>query len=99
MSKLSQFQKTITALVSGVIGWAAVVIASPASAISASEWLMLAVAGATALGVYAVPNIAPKISQVGHVGAADAGLSLLEALVVLAIGLAFVFASHSAGWW
>ena len=53
---MATYRKTITALVTGAIGWAAVVITSDQTAISASEWLMGATALATALGVYAVPN-------------------------------------------
>lgn len=52
----TKYRKTITALVTGNIGWAAVVIASPPAAVTASEWLALAVVEATALGVYAVSN-------------------------------------------
>ena len=57
---LGRYQKTVTALVAGVIGWGAVVVASPTNAITSSEWLGLAVVVATALGVYAVPNDPPK---------------------------------------
>lgn len=53
---MSAYRKTITAVVTGGIGWAAVVITSAPAAISASEWLMGATALATALGVYAVTN-------------------------------------------
>lgn len=56
MLNLNQYRKTITALAVGNIGWAGVVIASKPSAITAAEWLALAVANATALGVYGVPN-------------------------------------------
>ena len=54
--KLSQYRKTVTALVTGVLGWAAVVVSSPSGPITAPEWLMLGVAAATALGVYSVSN-------------------------------------------
>lgn len=50
------YQKMITTLVTGLIGWGFVVVASPDAAVSAAEWLGLAVVGATGLGVYAVPN-------------------------------------------
>lgn len=59
MSVLGQYQKAITALVSGVLLWGSVVVASPAGPITASEWLGLGTAAAVALGVYAVPN-SPK---------------------------------------
>lgn len=53
---LNPYRKTVTAVVTGAIGWAAVVITSEPNAITASEWLMGATALATALGVYAVAN-------------------------------------------
>lgn len=53
---LTAYSKTITALVTGLLGWGAVVITSEANPVTASEWLALGVAVATALGVYAVPN-------------------------------------------
>lgn len=56
MSVLNRYQKAIAALVTGAIGWGAVVIASTPTEITASEWLALAVVVATALGVYSVPN-------------------------------------------
>lgn len=56
MSNLPAYRKTITAVLTGLLGWGAVVVTSSTAAISASEWLMLGVAAATALGVYSVPN-------------------------------------------
>lgn len=53
---MSTYRKTITAVVTGAIGWAAAVVVSDPSAITASEWVMGATALATALGVYAVSN-------------------------------------------
>lgn len=53
---MSAYRKTISALVTGVIGWAGVVITSAPAAITASEWLGLGVVVATAVGVFAVPN-------------------------------------------
>ena len=50
------YRKTITAVVTGLIGWGVVVVASEPAAVTASEWLMGATALATALGVYAVAN-------------------------------------------
>lgn len=52
----AKYRKTITALVTGNIGWAVIVTTSPAAHISASEWVALAIANAVALGVYATPN-------------------------------------------
>jgi hypothetical protein len=53
---LAPYRKTVTALATGLLGWGAVVVTSDPSAITASEWLGLGVALATALGVYSVPN-------------------------------------------
>lgn len=53
---LSQYRKTITAVVTGAIGWAAAVVVSDPTAITASEWVMGATALATALGVYSIAN-------------------------------------------
>lgn len=53
---LGKYNKTITALVVGVIGWATQVINSPAATISASEWIALVTVVAVGLGVYSVAN-------------------------------------------
>lgn len=53
---LNKYRKTIAALAIGLIGWATVVVNSDPSKITSSEWIMLAVAIATALGVYSIPN-------------------------------------------
>lgn len=53
---LAMYRKTITALVTGLLGWGAVVITSEPTAITSSEWLGLGVALATAFGVYQIPN-------------------------------------------
>jgi hypothetical protein len=49
---LTKYRKSITALVTGALGWGGVVVASEPSAITAPEWLFLGVVVATALGVY-----------------------------------------------
>lgn len=56
MPKLAKYRKTITAVVTGALGWGAIVVASAPAAVTASEWLTLGVVTATALGVYAVTN-------------------------------------------
>lgn len=56
MSNLPAYRKTIAAVITGLLGWGAVVITSDTAKISASEWLILGTALATALGVYSVPN-------------------------------------------
>lgn len=52
----NEARKTVTALVTGNLGWVATVIASEPAKISQSEWLMLAIVNATALGVYSFAN-------------------------------------------
>lgn len=56
MKNLNKLAKSITALVTGVIGWGLVVVASDPQPITASEWMQLAIAVAIGFGVYAVPN-------------------------------------------
>jgi hypothetical protein len=58
MFSFGKYAKAITALVTAILGWFAVVIAaSPDSFhVSNSQWLGLGVALATALGVYGMPN-------------------------------------------
>lgn len=53
---MDAYRKTITAVITGLIGWAAAVVVSDRASISASEWIMFATALATALGVYTVKN-------------------------------------------
>lgn len=53
---LHEYRKTIVAVIIGVLGWAGTVVVSEHSSVSAAEWLGLATAVATALGVYGVPN-------------------------------------------
>lgn len=55
---IGNYSKLIAAVITGVIGWATLVVQSPAHDISAGEWIVLATAAATALGVYIVPNAA-----------------------------------------
>jgi len=50
------FNKTIVAVVTGLIGFGILVVDSPSSAITSTEWIAGAIALATAIGVYAVPN-------------------------------------------
>lgn len=54
---MTQYLKTITALVTALIGWATLVVESAPSEITSTEWILLATAVTTALGVYLVPNI------------------------------------------
>lgn len=53
---MSKYNKTITAVVTGLIGWAGAVVISTPTAVTASEWVMLATVLATGLGVYSVTN-------------------------------------------
>lgn len=53
---LGPYAKLVTALITGIIGWATLVINSAPASITGPEWIMGATALATALGVFAVPN-------------------------------------------
>lgn len=53
---LGTYGKAITAVITALIGWAALVVNSDPVKITASEWIVLATGLATALGVYAVSN-------------------------------------------
>lgn len=53
---MSQYRKTIAAVVTGLLGWATAVVASPSAPITAAEWIMLGTVTATALGVYGIRN-------------------------------------------
>ena len=53
---MSKYRKTITAVVTGAIGWGAQVVASAPAAPTAAEWIGGATVLAVALGVYAVKN-------------------------------------------
>lgn len=88
MDNLPAYRKTVAALVTGVIGWAIVVVASEPSRITASEWIQLAVAGATALGVYGVTNEAN-----------DGGLTTLEVAVYVTAVLVLILFGDAVGWW
>ena len=58
---MSKYAKSITAFVTGILGWLSYVIAANPThfTVTNPEWLALAVAVATALGVYGMPNTAP----------------------------------------
>lgn len=56
---MSRYAKTVTALVTGYLGWAAQVVASKPAHITASEWIAAGVVAAVGLGVYGMPNAAP----------------------------------------
>lgn len=56
MNNLPAYRKTVTAVITGLIGWATVVVTSDSISIIGSEWIMLATVLATALGVYQVTN-------------------------------------------
>lgn len=53
---LAPYNKTVAAVVTGLIGWATAVVTSAPSAITAGEWIMAATVLATAFGVYQVTN-------------------------------------------
>ncbi len=56
MTWFNKARKTITAVVTGLIGWGAAVVVSPSASITASEWIGLATVLAIGLGVYGVSN-------------------------------------------
>ena len=56
MISFGPYSKTITALVTGLIGWVTAVITSAPAEITANEWVMLATVVAVSLGVYGVTN-------------------------------------------
>jgi len=53
---LAKYRKTIASIVTGLLGWGAVVVASEMTKISAPEWLFLGTVIATSVGVYSVKN-------------------------------------------
>jgi hypothetical protein len=52
--KLGEYRKAVASLVTGVLAWGGVVIASKPDPIPAAEWLMLAGVAVTALAVAGV---------------------------------------------
>lgn len=56
LSAMGHIAKAVTALVTGCIGWATAVVNSPATDVTAPEWIALATVAAVAAGVYVVPN-------------------------------------------
>lgn len=81
---LAPYRKTITAVVTGLIGWATAVVASDPARITASEWIVFATALATALGVYAIPNT-------GRLDGGQRGQSLIGFLYALVLILVAIF--------
>ncbi len=53
---LGKYGKTVAAVVTGVVGWAALVVNSAPAAVTGPEWIVLATVVATSLGVYTVKN-------------------------------------------
>lgn len=56
LDRLAPYRKSVAALVTGLLGWGSIVVASNRAGISAEEWLTLGVVLATSLGVYSVKN-------------------------------------------
>jgi hypothetical protein len=56
LDKLAPYRKTVASLITGLLGWGSIVVASNRAGISAEEWLTLGVVLATSLGVYSVTN-------------------------------------------
>lgn len=59
---LAQYCKFVAAVTTGLLGWAAQVVASEPTAITSAEWVGFGTTLAIALGVYAVPN-APAVGD------------------------------------
>lgn len=55
-NELKAYKKSITAIVGALISWAQLVVFSSSEAITAPEWIALAVGLATAFGVYQLAN-------------------------------------------
>jgi hypothetical protein len=55
-----KYNKFITAIVAGGIGWATLVVNSPHAAITAQEWIVGATYLASALGVWTIANVGPN---------------------------------------
>ena len=68
--KLATYRKTIVALVGGVLAWGQVAYV-PDGSLSRDEWYGLAVALATALGVYGITNRQDTSAPVVDVPIAD----------------------------
>lgn len=56
LSWLAPYRKTGAALVIGLLGWGAAVVASDPAPVTAPEWIQLGTVAATALGVYKITN-------------------------------------------
>ncbi len=54
--KLAEYRKTITVLVTGVIGWGTQVVTSEPAHITGGEWIGLATVVAIGFGVFGVAN-------------------------------------------
>lgn len=61
---LGRYGKSVTALVTGGIGWATQVVNSPPTHVTAGEWVGLATVVAVAFGVYAVSNDPEDVDDV-----------------------------------
>ena len=48
--------KTVAAILIGIVGWATAVVYSPSASITAAEWVSLATVILTAAGVYQIAN-------------------------------------------
>lgn len=53
---LAPYRKTVTAVVTGLIGWITAVVVSDPAAVTAGEWIGLVTVLATAFGVYQATN-------------------------------------------
>lgn len=91
MSSLSRYRKTIVAVIGAAVTW--LVAAFADEVVDTQEWVALAVAVATAAGVYATPNDAPEgepadpaVSERGDFGI----LGIIIVVVVVALLIALI---------
>lgn len=87
---MTRYAKTITAIVGAVAAWAATYFPDDPSV---QKWVGLAVALATAVSVFAVPNTPPKgrprRRDVSETGATPVGIVLFVAILAVALLLGF----------
>jgi hypothetical protein len=86
IARLGSYRKSVTALVTGWLGWGVVVVASASGPITAAEWLQLGIVTATAAGVYAVTNQPTEPApDAGAVDIVSLGIFLLLVAIAAAV--------------
>ncbi len=77
---LGQYGKFWLAIIAAVVSWVTLIAKSPADAVTASEWIILATGGASAITVWLIPNWTWKYAK--FVGAGVTGVLGWGVLVV-----------------